>query len=121
MNAKSDLSKISVSEAAAYAQSDKFLSYVITSKGVETGTSGYPLLSKSGVGFTPTAGDPLIVLSIAADSTASPPVIAGWIAATKSSSGTIYFAASTTAIISTSPAKVGISSTDSATLIGQLK
>ncbi len=121
LNAKSDLSKVSVAEVAAFAQADSYLAYTHLKSGAESGDTdpNGNLLSKSGVGFTPTVGGALAVIlvpAVAADPTTTPPTPAspaGWVAISGSTSGAIYVSSSTTAqIVDVSQAStIGITST----------
>jgi hypothetical protein len=80
LNAKSDLDKITVSQAAAFAEVDKFLEYNVTAAGVESGSN--PLLSDTSVGFNATEGGAIEVVTAEDDTV--------WRAASQSVSGAIY-------------------------------
>jgi len=78
LNAKSDLDKITVAEAASFAQGDRYLAYNVTAAGDETGS---PLLSESSIGFNATEGGSINVVLEGGR---------GWNAASESVSGAIY-------------------------------
>tara|TARA_R110002051_G_scaffold314950_6_gene392709 strand:- start:14901 stop:15446 length:546 start_codon:yes stop_codon:yes gene_type:complete len=83
LNAKSDLDKIAVAQAASFAEGDTYLSYNVTKAGVETGTTNAAgdRLSDTSIGFNVTEGGSLNVVLVGGQ---------GWRAASGSVSGAAY-------------------------------
>jgi hypothetical protein len=110
LNAKGDLDRIATAQAAFLAERD---SYAGEGVGTYTQATALTALSGSSIGFTPTAGNPIRLF-------ASP---SGWVAMTKSASGTKYVRTSASTTITESvpgTLPTGINAANVATAFGAL-
>ena len=77
LNAKGDLDRIATAQAAFLAEKDTYAGQGV---GTYTQATALTALSSSSIGFTPTAGNPIRLFASGS----------GWVAITKSASGTKY-------------------------------